>query len=954
MVKIMKTQKVVIVLAGRYAGRKAVVIKPYDEGSNERGYGHALIAGIGRYPRKVTKKMGKKKQARRNKIKTFVKVVNYNHLMATRYTVDINFEKSLINKEVFRDAGLRRKALRDVKDKFEERYLSIMNLSSRLNCIKQFQLKRLSHIIDHSLLYTTSAACQHQQQQPILQLNTSNIQPTSRLIKNLIENNRPFQKWFNSILRSFSMTQKEFLSKPFSKQDCKRIVLFNIVMSSIKSDPRNFPPEPGVGKNTLSDNESSSTNNDDPNKEQQPPTGPPPINPRIILTIFLVSMILTFFTSSRDKQNGANGLSQGYISWNEFVQDMLSKGEVEEVVIHIEEELAYVKLHPQPVVKGRKLFDRDTFVMKISNVDKFEEKLRKVEADLNIDPTSRILVSYTRNSQWPMVIFFLSTLVLIFAFLKSRVKMSFANPMDMMTKAKFTMVDPHIKVTIPKITFRDVAGMREAKQEVMEFVEYMKSPQKFVDLGAKVPKGALLLGPPGIGKTLLAKAVAAEAGVPFLYMAGSEFVEVIGGLGAARVRDLFREAHKRSPCIIYIDEIDAIGKKRRGENKSSYMTSSEEEHTLNQLLVEMDGLESKTNVIMLASTNRPDVLDKALLRPGRFDRHILIDYPTLPERVEILDVYLKKLKLEKDIKFYSGRLAQLTPGMSGADLANICNEAALYAAREGKKVIDRTDFEIAVERVLAGAAKRDNTMAPAEKRTVAFHESGHVIAGWFLKTTCLPLKVTIVPRTGPALGFAQYMPKDRKLLHEDDFDEDLCVMLGGRVAEQVVFNTVSTGAQDDLRRATKLAYAQIKQYGMSKTIGLISFPADQQNPQNDDFGVKPYSKRLQRMMDEEAQQRLANAFKRTEKLMTENRAKLNILAEQLLARETLNYDDIVQLIGPSPYPNKQKLDIIEWNDSVSTLKSSTTPPSSEPSSGTGKDTAGESPSSSQQNSHFTS
>ncbi|CAF3091909.1 unnamed protein product [Rotaria socialis] len=829
-----------------------------------------------------------------------------------------------------------------------------MNLSSRLNCIKQFQLKRLSHIIDHSLLYTTSAACQHQQQQPILQLNTSNIQPTSRLIKNLIENNRPFQKWFNSILRSFSMTQKEFLSKPFSKQDCKRIVLFNIVMSSIKSDPRNFPPEPGVGKNTLSDNESSSTNNDDPNKEQQPPTGPPPINPRIILTIFLVSMILTFFTSSRDKQNGANGLSQGYISWNEFVQDMLSKGEVEEVVIHIEEELAYVKLHPQPVVKGRKLFDRDTFVMKISNVDKFEEKLRKVEADLNIDPTSRILVSYTRNSQWPMVIFFLSTLVLIFAFLKSRVKMSFANPMDMMTKAKFTMVDPHIKVTIPKITFRDVAGMREAKQEVMEFVEYMKSPQKFVDLGAKVPKGALLLGPPGIGKTLLAKAVAAEAGVPFLYMAGSEFVEVIGGLGAARVRDLFREAHKRSPCIIYIDEIDAIGKKRRGENKSSYMTSSEEEHTLNQLLVEMDGLESKTNVIMLASTNRPDVLDKALLRPGRFDRHILIDYPTLPERVEILDVYLKKLKLEKDIKFYSGRLAQLTPGMSGADLANICNEAALYAAREGKKVIDRTDFEIAVERVLAGAAKRDNTMAPAEKRTVAFHESGHVIAGWFLKTTCLPLKVTIVPRTGPALGFAQYMPKDRKLLHEDDFDEDLCVMLGGRVAEQVVFNTVSTGAQDDLRRATKLAYAQIKQYGMSKTIGLISFPADQQNPQNDDFGVKPYSKRLQRMMDEEAQQRLANAFKRTEKLMTENRAKLNILAEQLLARETLNYDDIVQLIGPSPYPNKQKLDIIEWNDSVSTLKSSTTPPSSEPSSGTGKDTAGESPSSSQQNSHFTS
>ncbi|CAF1009947.1 unnamed protein product [Rotaria sp. Silwood1] len=813
-----------------------------------------------------------------------------------------------------------------------------MNISSRLNFIKQFQLKRLSHIIDHSLLYTTSTSYNHQQQQLSLQSNVFNIQPSSKLIKNLVENNRPFRKWFNTVLRSLSINDKEFL-----------------MMSSIKNDPRNYPPEPGSGRENLSDNQNSSTNSNDPNKQQQEqPPFPPPINPRIVLAVFLLSMILTYITSSREKQRGANGLTQGYISWNEFVQDMLSKGEVEEVIIHIEEEVAYIKLHSQPVIKGRKLFDRDTFVMKISNVDKFEEKLRKVESDLNIDPTHRILVSYTRNSQWPAVIFFLSTILLLFAFLKSRVKMNFANPMDMMTKAKFTMVDPHIKVNIPKISFRDVAGMREAKQEVMEFVEYIKSPQKFAELGAKVPKGALLLGPPGIGKTLLAKAVAAEAGVPFLSMAGSEFVEVIGGLGAARVRDLFREARKRSPCIIYIDEIDAIGKKRRGENKSSFMSNSEEEHTLNQLLVEMDGLESKSNVIVLASTNRPDVLDKALLRPGRFDRHILIDYPTLPERIEILEVYLKKLKLEKDIKFYSTRLAQLTPGMSGADLANICNEAALHAAREGKKVIERNDFEIAVERVVAGAAKKANTMAPTEKHTVAYHESGHVLTGWLLKTTCLPLKVTIVPRTGPALGFAQYMPKDKKLLHEEEFDEDLCVMLGGRVAEQIVFNTISTGAQDDLKRATKLAYTQIKQYGMSKTIGLISFPVDQQNPQNDDFGVKPYSKRLQRMMDEEAQQRLANAFKRTENLITEHRAKLDILAKELLKHETLNYDDIVRLIGPPPYPNKQKMDIIDWDDTVSTPKPTIVPPTPESLGGTGKGTAGEGPPSERENTRLTS
>lgn len=415
-----------------------------------------------------------------------------------------------------------------------------------------------------------------------------------------------------------------------------------------------------------------------------------------------------------------------------------------------------------------------------------------------------------------------------------------------MGRAKFTLVDPIAGGR--GVFFKDVAGLKEAKQEVIEFVDYLKSPERYQRLGAKVPRGALLLGPPGCGKTMLAKAVATEAQVPFLSMNGSEFIEMIGGLGAARVRDLFKEAKKRSPCIIYIDEIDAIGRQREGTgSQSSSMSSGESEQTLNQLLVEMDGMASKEGVLMLASTNRADVLDKALLRPGRFDRHILIDLPNVHERKEIFEKHLSGIVLDKSPTKYSNRLATLTPGFSGADIANVCNEAALHAARYMKKKVMDEDLEYAVERLVGGTEKRSHALSPTERRVIAFHESGHALVGWMLKDSDVLLKVTIVPRTSLALGFAQYTPKEQKLYTKEQLMDKMCMALGGRAAESITFNRITTGAQNDLEKVTQIGYAQIRQFGMNERVGLISFPEN-----SDQMGEHPYSKSLASIIDQEA------------------------------------------------------------------------------------------------------
>lgn len=551
---------------------------------------------------------------------------------------------------------------------------------------------------------------------------------------------------------------------------------------------------------------------------------------------------------------------------------MLARGEVQELIVKPEMDWVTIVLHDGAIINGKQS-DVRNYQMIVANAARLEEKLREAENALGIKPGHGVPIIYKRgNDIFPLLLIFgMALYILIFISKTKNTNSMF--PKDLfggITKAKFTLVDP-LTGAGKGVRFVDVAGLKEAKIEVMEFVDYLKRPEHYKALGAKVPKGALLLGPPGCGKTLLAKAVATEAHVPFLSMNGSEFIEMIGGLGAARVRDLFKEARKRSPSIVYIDEIDAIGKKRSGSGRGG--SDSESEHTLNQLLVEMDGMVSKDGVIILASTNRAQVLDKALLRPGRFDRHILIDLPTLSEREEIFQRHLRGIVLEKKPQVYSPRLAQLTPGFSGADIANVCNEAALHAARFKKKVVDANDMSYAIDRVLCGPEKKDHGVAPTEKRIVAYHEAGHALVAWLLEHTDALLKVTIKPRTAGMLGFAQYMPTERRIPSKDELFEIMCTALGGRAAENITFNSVTSGAQNDLEKVTKSAYAQVRQFGMSEAVGLVSFAPEQTATDT----KKPYSKKLGNLMDIEVRRMVATAYHTTEKLLKDNREKLELV-----------------------------------------------------------------------------
>ncbi|XP_029316925.1 paraplegin [Cottoperca gobio] len=601
--------------------------------------------------------------------------------------------------------------------------------------------------------------------------------------------------------------------------------------------------------------------------------------------------------------------SGGNVSWNDFVHEMLAKGEVSHVQVVPESDIVEIHLHPGAVIFGKPRLAL-MYKMQVANIDKFEEKLRAAEEELSIDAKDRVQVSYKRIGFFGNVI---STLViagfsLAVAFYVIRLlgmggREGGFSAFNQLKMAKFTVVDGK---SGKGVSFKDVAGMHEAKMEVKEFVDYLKSPERYLLLGAKVPKGALLLGPPGCGKTLLAKAVATEAQVPFLAMAGSEFVEVIGGLGAARVRSLFKEARGRAPCIVYIDEIDAVGKKR-STNMSGF-SNTEEEQTLNQLLVEMDGMGTTDHVIVLASTNRADILDNALMRPGRLDRHIFIDLPTLQERKEIFEQHLKILKLTQPPEVYSLRLAELTPGFSGADIANICNEAALHAAREGHKSIDTFNFEYAVERVIAGSVKKNKILSKEEQRVVAFHESGHALVGWLLEHTDAVMKVSIAPRTNAALGFAQILPRDQYLFSKEQLFERMCMALGGRVSEAITFNKITTGAQDDLRKVTRVAYSMVKQYGMCDSVGQVSFPETEQGA----VGRRPFSQGLQQQMDHEARNLIARAYRHTEKILLDNGDKLTLLANALLEREVVNYEDIEVLLGPPPHGPKKLILPQSW------------------------------------------
>jgi AFG3 family protein len=464
-------------------------------------------------------------------------------------------------------------------------------------------------------------------------------------------------------------------------------------------------------------------------------------------------------------------------------------------------------------------------------------------------------------------------------------------------KSKATLFDKGTRVNI---NFGDVAGLDEAKVEVMEIVDFLKNPKKYTALGGKIPKGALLVGPPGTGKTLLAKAVAGEAQVPFFSLSGSDFVEMFVGVGASRVRDLFKQAREKAPCIIFIDEIDAIG---RARGKNAMMSNDERENTLNQLLVEMDGFGTDLGIIILAATNRPDVLDTALLRPGRFDRQISIDRPDMVGREAIFKVHLGPIKISETLDIH--KLAEQTPGFAGADIANVCNEAALIAARKNKEAVDMSDFQDAIDRVIGGLEKRNKLISPEEKEIIAYHEAGHAICGWYLEHAYPLLKVTIVPRGTAALGYAQYTPKEQYLYNTDQLLDQICMTLGGRAAEDIFFGKISTGASNDLQQISKIAYSMVTVYGMNEKLGNISY----YDPAQENMFTKPYSEETGKLIDHEVRLLIEEAYIKTKALLTEKRGDVEKLAKELLVKEVLFKSDVEALIGKRPFEEKKLLDV---------------------------------------------
>lgn len=465
-----------------------------------------------------------------------------------------------------------------------------------------------------------------------------------------------------------------------------------------------------------------------------------------------------------------------------------------------------------------------------------------------------------------------------------------------------------------KVTFKDVAGLYGAKDEVMEIVDFLKNPKKYTTLGGKIPKGALLVGPPGTGKTLLAKAVAGEANVPFFSISGSDFVEMFVGVGASRVRDLFRQAKEKAPCIVFIDEIDAVGR-ARGKN-AGFSSNDERENTLNQLLTEMDGFGTNSGVIVLAATNRADILDKALMRAGRFDRQIHVDLPELKEREEIFKVHIKELKVAED--FDVEFMAKHTPGFSGADIANVCNEAALTAARRNKKAVDRQDFLDAVDRIVGGLERKAAIITPAEKRSIAHHEAGHATVSWLLPYANPLFKVTLIPR-GQALGAAWYLPEERKLWTKSQMIDEMCSLIGGRVAEEIVNGEPSTGAQNDLERLTQMAYGMVKDYGMTETVGALSF-YDSTGARGYDL-TKPYSEKTAELIDQEVKKLVSMIHDRTLKILTENKEGFLQMAALLLEKEVIFADDVERILGPKSKPASDDLTPEDTADDASEPKS---------------------------------
>lgn len=599
------------------------------------------------------------------------------------------------------------------------------------------------------------------------------------------------------------------------------------------------------------------------------------------------------------------------ITWQEFRNTFLDKGLVEKLIVvngnkvrvHLHRE-SVASMYPESPAAQPGFY----YYFSIGSVEAFERRVEEAQNELGIPNSEKLPVSYSEEGSWANTLFaFGPTLLFIGAIMYMSRRAGGAaggggGPGGIFGMGRSRAKKFNIEEGV-KTKFSDVAGMDEAKVEIMEFVSFLKEPARFQKLGAKIPRGAVLSGPPGTGKTLLAKATAGESGVPFFSVSGSEFVEMFVGVGPSRVRDLFANARKNTPCIIFIDEIDAIGKKRG--NNSMGGGNDERESTLNQILTEMDGFNTTDQVVVLAGTNRADVLDSALMRPGRFDRHISIDKPTMEGRKQIFNVHLKNITTSEDLEQVKGRLSALTPGFSGADIANCVNEAALIAARASAESVTMTHFEQAIERVIGGLEKKSMVLSPSEKKTVAYHEAGHAICGWYFEYADPLLKVSIIPRGQGALGYAQYLPAggaDAYLMNMKQLMDRMAMTLGGRVSEELNFPTVTSGASDDFNKVTRLATAMVTKWGMSQKVGYMYWP-DASESADAQF-QKPFSEETARNIDSEVRRIVDEAYKQCRDLLEEKHKEVGIVAEELLRKEMLTRDDMVRLLGPRPFDDQ--------------------------------------------------